>query len=67
MANKYVISIHAPREGSDYIGSMYAGNWVMSDTGELLMIPLWTLPEETRLLVAADRRAITFGGVRIRV
>lgn len=55
------------RETLGYIGSMYAGNWIMNDTGELLLIPLWTLPEETRLLVAADRRAITFGGVRIRV
>lgn len=49
------------------IGAMYAGNFVMSPRGELLLVPLWGLPKETRLLVTETRRAITFGGVRIRV
>lgn len=55
------------REVLGHIGTMYAANWVMSDTGALLLIPLGGLPKETRLLVDKTRSAITFGGVRIRV
>lgn len=55
------------REVLGYLASMYAGNWVMSDDGALLLIPLWSLPAETRLLVDKDRQNITFGGVRILV
>lgn len=55
------------REVLGYLASMYAGNFVMSDDGALLLIPLWSLPAETRLLVSEDRQTITFGGVRILV
>lgn len=55
------------REVLGYIGSMYAGNWIMSDRGSLLLVPLGGLPKETRLLVDEKRNYITVGGVRIRV
>ena len=55
------------REILGYIGAMYAGNWVMSDAGNLLLVPLGGLPKETRVLVDDTRSAITFGGVRILV
>lgn len=55
------------REVLGYIGSMYAGNWIMSDQGTLLLVPLGGLPKETRLLVDKKRDYITVGGVRIRV
>lgn len=55
------------REILGYIGAMYAGNWIMSDAGNLLLVPLGGLPKETRLLVDSTRSTITFGGVRILV
>ena len=55
------------REVLGYIGCMYAGNWIMSDTGTLLLVPLGGLPKETRLLVDKAGNYITVGGVRIRV
>lgn len=55
------------REMLGYIGAMYAGNWIMNETGALLLVPLGGLPRETRLLVDQHRETITFGGVRIRV
>ena len=55
------------REVLGYIGCMYAGNWIMSDTGTLLLVPLGGLPQETRLLVDKAGNYITVGGVRIRV
>lgn len=60
---------YSEREVLGYIGSMYAGNWCMNDFGELMLITLSGLPEETRYLIVGhgDSRAITFGGDRIRV
>lgn len=60
---------YSEREVLGYIGSMYAGNWCMNDSGELMLIPLAGLPKETRYLIVGggDSRAITFGGVRIFV
>lgn len=55
------------REVLGHIGAMYAGNWVMGETGALLLVPLGGLPKETRVLVDETRSAITFGGVRILV
>lgn len=55
------------REVLGYIGCMYAGNWIMSDAGALLLVPLGGLPKETRLLVDQRGNYITVGGVRIRV
>ena len=57
------------REIFGYIGSMYAGSWAMTASGELMLVTLPGLPKETRYLIAGkqDARAITFGGVRILV
>ena len=58
---------YSRREVLGYIAAMYAGCFVMSDTGELRLITLNGIPPETRYLVTADGQSITFGGVRILV
>ena len=55
------------REILGYIASMYIGNFIMSDVGELRLVSLLELPEETRYLVTAQGNPITFGGDRILV
>ena len=55
------------RETLGYIAAMYGGCFVMSDLGELLLLPIFGIPPETNHLVTHAGRAITFGGVRIRV
>lgn len=65
------------REVLGYIGAMYAGNWVMTDTGALRLIALNELPPETNYLTDQAGQNITFddvnkvydeeGLVRIRV
>lgn len=44
-----------------------AGNWVVSDAGELLLVPLVSAPEATHYLITNDGRPITIGGNRILV
>lgn len=55
------------REVLGFIASMYAGNFVMSYSGELRLITLNGIPKETRYLISEMNRPITFGGVRILV
>lgn len=55
------------REVLGYIAAMYAGCFVMSDLGELRLVVLNGVPEETQYLVATTGQAITFGGDRILV
>lgn len=55
------------REVLGCIGSMYAGNWVMSDAGELRLVALGDIPAETSLLAEQHGDYILIGGVRIRV
>lgn len=56
------------REVLGYIAAMYAGNFVMSDTGKLRLIVLGDVPEEKEsYLINEEGFAITFGGVRIIV
>lgn len=55
------------REVLGYIAAMYAGCFVINDLGELRLIALNGIPEETRYLVNSARQSITFGGVRILV
>ena len=53
-----------------YIAAMYAGNFVMSDAGELLLLPLRCVSDtdtEPGCLINEDGQYITLGGVRIRV
>lgn len=55
------------REVLGYIAAMYAGCFVMSDTGELRLITFYSIPKETRYLVDSAGQPITFGGVKILV
>lgn len=55
------------RETLAYIAAMYAGSFVMSDTGQLRLTTMWELPRETRYLIDSAGYALTFGGVRILV
>lgn len=50
------------REVLSNIAVLACGNWIMSDIGELLLLPLNDLPEETFLLVTGIGEIITFGG-----
>lgn len=52
------------REMLSYIGVMYAGNWIIDDTGKLRLIALTDLPDETNHLVThnGDAILITQGG-----
>lgn len=49
------------------IAAAHGGNWYMSDTGKLRLIPLISFPSETNYLVTEYGDNITFGGVRILV
>lgn len=44
-----------------------AGNWIITDAGKLLLVPLDSAPATTHYLVTEDGDAISFGGVRIVV
>lgn len=50
-----------------YIAVANAGNWIMSDKGDLLLVRYGDIPPETNYLVNEFGEAITFGGVRILV
>lgn len=55
------------RDELGFIAAAHGGNFVMSDVGELLLVPLISIPEATNYLVTERGGAITFGGVRILV
>lgn len=66
----YSISLPADytmREVLSYIAAMFCGNFVMTYDGELLLVGLDSMPEETSYLVDNFGFAITFGGDRILV
>lgn len=70
MTNAYQISAplgYSMREVLGNIAAMYAGNWVMNYDGELLLIAVNGIPQETNYLVDSVGDAITFGGDRILV
>lgn len=70
MTNSYNVPLPAGmtmREVLSGIAGMYAGNWIMSYDGELLLIPVNGIPPETNYLVTAAGEPITFGGDRILV
>lgn len=50
-----------------YIAAAHAGNWIMTDAGKLLLVPLLSIPSETNYLVDEHGDAITFGGASILV
>lgn len=58
------------REVLGYIAGMYAGNWIINDLGQLQLIGIYDLPEETNLLLDENNFYIVFsdselGNVRI--
>ena len=55
------------REVLGYIGSMYAGNWIITDQNTLRLIGYGDIPAETNYLVTEDGDAILIGGYRILV
>lgn len=55
------------RQELQWIAAAHAGNWIMTGEGKLLLVPLFSAPEETSYLVTEYGSAITFGGVRILV
>lgn len=55
------------REILGYIAAMYCGNFIINDVGELRLVSLNELPEETRCLVVGTDDALIFGGDRILV
>lgn len=70
MVNGYEIGLpvgYSMREVLENIAAMYAGNWLMSYDGELLLVAINGCPPETNYLVDAVGEPITFGGDRILV
>ena len=64
MTNGYQISAPAGytlRETLSYIACMYAGNFIISSEGKLLLIAINGIPEETSLIVDESGNIITFG------
>lgn len=55
------------REMLGYIAATYLGGFIITETGQLRLVSLLELPEDTSLLVGSVGDYITFGGDRIRV
>lgn len=55
------------REVLGYIAGAYAGVFIINDVGQLRLISIADLPEETSLLVDSIGDYITFGGDRIKL
>ena len=58
---------YSMREVLENIAAMYAGSFIMSDTGELLLITMFGIPKETNYLIDNAGFSVTFGGDRILV
>ena len=50
-----------------FIGSMYAGNWVITDEDKLRLVVLGEMPPDTNYLVTEQGEPIVMGGVRLIV
>ena len=63
-ANNYTL-----RDILRYIAGAHMGNWIVTNTGQLLLVPLFAAqPPETHYLIEEkEGRAITFGGTRILI
>lgn len=61
-ANDYTL-----RDELRFIAAAHGGNWIVTDDGKLLLVPLLSAPTETNYLVTEYGDPITFGGVRILV
>ena len=61
-ANEYTL-----RDVLRYIAVAHAGNWIITDAGQLRLVTFGEIPPETNYLITEQGDAITFGGVRIIV
>ena len=61
-ANEYTL-----RDVLRYIAVAHAGNWIITDAGQLRLVTFGEIPPETNYLITEYGSAITFGGVRILV
>lgn len=61
----YGESAYTVREVLGYVGSMYAGNWIINDEGLLRLVILGDIPAETNYLIDELDRRITLGGDRL--
>ena len=60
-ANDYTL-----RDVLGYIAAANSGNWIITASGQLLLVPLFSsMPVETSYLVDERGNSITFGGVRV--
>lgn len=55
------------RQTLGWIAAAHGGNFIISDEGMLLLVPLISAPAETNYLIDESNNYITFGGVRILV
>lgn len=70
MTHAYIVPLptgYTCREVLGYIAAMYAGCFIISDTGKLRLVSMTDMPEETNYLIDNNGDAITFGGDRILV
>ena len=58
---------YSQREVLGFLAAMYAGSFVMSDSGELRLIQMNGIPKETSYLTDHAGFVLTFGGERILV
>lgn len=64
----YPANDYTYRDVLRFIAAAHAGNWIITASGKLLLVPLFgSMPPETNYLVSEDGNAITFGGVRITI
>ena len=55
------------REVLGYIAASNAGNWIITDEGNLLLVGYCDIPEETNYLVTENGDVILFGEVKLVV
>ena len=55
------------RQELQWIAAAHAGNWIVTDEGKLLLVPLLSIPPETNYLVTEYGDAIMLGGVKLLV
>lgn len=58
---------YSMREVLCMIAAAYAGNFIISPVGELLLVSMFDLPPETRHLITEDGFTVTFGGLYILI
>lgn len=58
---------YSMREVLENIAAMYAGSFIMSDIGELLLVTMFGIPKVTNYLIDNAGFTVTFGGDRILV